>query len=181
MKYCSLFGTFFKVGATTIGGGFAMIPALKYELVHNHGWITEEEFTNYMVVAQSMPGIFIANMATAVGYKLKGTRGAIVALLGCAAAPIIFILLIAAVAHQLNHIAIVEHIFMGLRPVVVALIVVPVFTLARSAHLTWCNCWIPLATLLLIVLCHISPVWIVVAAIAGGFLWGAQRNKRELP
>ena len=68
--------------------------------------------------------------------------------------------------------AVVEHIFMGLRPAVVAMIAAPVFRMAKSAKVTWSNCWIPIIAALLIWLLGVSPVYVILIAIVGGLLWG---------
>ena len=73
----------------------------------------------------------------------------------------------------------VEAIFKGIRPAVVALIAVPVFTLAKTAKISWRNCWIPIVAALLIYLLSVSPTWIVLAAIAGGMLYGYLKNRKE--
>ena len=76
---------------------------------------------------------------------------------------------------------VVERVFMGLRPAVVALIAAPVFRMAKSAKIDWRNCWIPILAALLIWLLGVSPVWVILAAIAGGLLYGivSERRKKE--
>ena len=87
-----LFWSFFKIGAFTIGGGYAMIPLMEQEIVDRRKWLGKEEFMDVMSLAQSMPGIFAVNMATNVGYKTRGAFGAIVAVLGNVLMPIFMIL-----------------------------------------------------------------------------------------
>ncbi|MBP5206032.1 MAG: chromate transporter [Bacteroidales bacterium] len=174
-----LFYSFFKIGAFTIGGGYAMIPLMEKELVDRRQWIDKEDFMDTMAVAQAMPGIFAVNMATQIGQRLRGLRGAIVAVLGNILVPILIIIGLAIFFHQLRGNAVVEAIFKGVRPAVVALIAVPVFTLARTAKVSWRNCWIPIGAALLIYLLGVSPTWIVLAAIAGGVLYGYSKNRKE--
>ena len=177
-KYCDLFWSFFKVGSFTIGGGYAMIPLMQRELVDRHGWLGEEEFLDHVSLSQTMPGVFAVNMASMVGYRLRGVRGAAVAVVGNVVVPVAAILLIAIFLHSFREIPVVEHIFMGLRPAVVALIAAPVFTMARSAKVTWGNVWIPVVCALAIWLLGISPVWVVLAAAALGFALGKMKNEK---
>lgn len=170
-KYCELFLTFFKVGAFTIGGGYAMIPLMKQEVVERRGWMTEAEFLDSVSLSQAMPGVFAVNMATQVGYRLRGVGGSAVSIAGYVLVPIAVILLVAVFFRWFKEIPVVEHVFMGLRPAVVALIAAPVFTLARSAGITWRTCWIPLLSAALIWLLGVSPVLVVLAAAVGGFVY----------
>ncbi len=176
VKYCELFSTFFKVGTFTLGGGYAMIPLMRREVVERRGWIADWEFLDAVSLAQAMPGVFAVNMATLVGHRLRGVGGCVVAILGNVLMPIAIILLIATVFRHYKDIPAVEHIFMGLRPAVVALIAAPVFTLARSAGITWRTCWIPLLAAALIWLLGVSPILVVLAAIAAGWIYSKTLN-----
>lgn len=170
-KYCDIFWSFFKVGTFTIGGGYAMIPLMQRELVERHRWIGEEDFLDQVALSQAMPGVFAVNMATMTGYRLRGVRGAVAAIVGNVMMPIIFILALAVFFRAFREVPVVEHIFMGLRPCVVALIAAPVFTMAKSAKVTWSNVWIPVASALLIWLLGVSPIIIVLAAAILGLLY----------
>ena len=175
-KYCDIFWSFLKVGAFTIGGGYAMIPLMQRELMQRHRWIGEEEFLDQVALSQAMPGVFAVNMATMTGYRLRGIWGAVVAIVGNILMPIVFILALAIFFRAFREVPVVEHIFMGLRPAVVALIAAPVFTMARSAKVTWSNVWIPVVSALLIWLLGVSPIIIVLAAAVGGYLFSRLRH-----
>ena len=82
VKYCELFYSFFKIGTFTIGGGYAMIPLMEQEIVDRRGWLSREEFLNQLALSQSMPGVLAVNMATGLGYRLRGLRGAFSAIAG---------------------------------------------------------------------------------------------------
>lgn len=170
--YKELFVSFWKIGAFTIGGGYVMIPIMEREVVDRRGWLAREEFMDILSLSQAMPGVLAVNMATAIGRRLGGFRGVLCAVLGNVIMPIALILLLAMFFRYFRDNPIVERIFMGLRPAVVALIAAPVFRLAKSANVTWSNCWIPVIAALLIWLLGVSPVWIILAAIIGGLLWG---------
>lgn len=170
-KYCDIFWSFLKVGAFTIGGGYAMIPLMQRELVERHRWLSEEEFMDEVALSQAMPGVFAVNMASMTGYRLRGVRGAAAAIVGNVLVPIVFILLLAMFFRTFRENPIVDRIFMGLRPAVVALIAAPVFTMARNAKVGWSNVWIPVASTLLIWLFGVSPIVVVLVAALLGYIY----------
>lgn len=171
-KLLQLFWSFFKIGTFTIGGGYAMIPLMEKELVDKHQWISREDFMDILSVSQAMPGVFAVNMATNIGYRLFGFLGAVAAVVGNIIAPIVIILLLALFFRYFSSNHIVESIFKGVRPAVVALIAAPVFTMAKTAKLSWRNGWIPVMSALLIWLLGVSPIYIILAAGIGGFIYG---------
>lgn len=170
--YKQLFTTFFKIGAFTFGGGYAMIPIIEEEVVEKNKWIEKSEFLDLIAIAQSCPGVFAINISTFIGYKLRGNKGAACSALGTALPSFLLLLLIAMFFHQVMDVKWVAAMFRGIRPAVVALIAVPTFNLAKSAHITWSNCWIPIVTALLIYALGVNPIWIIIAAGAGGFVYG---------
>jgi len=127
-----------------------------------------------------MPGIFAANMATHVGWKLRGVPGAIISVLGNILVPILIILGLAAGLHYLQGNPIIEAIFKGVRPVMVALIAAPVFRMAKTAHISRYNFWIPVIAALLIWLIGVSPIWVILVAGIGGFVYGKYLEKKEV-
>lgn len=147
-----LFATFFKIGAFTFGGGWAMISIIEREIVDKHNWIDRNEFLDLLAIAQSLPGILAVNISVAVGDKLRGMKGSICAAAGTIAPSFLIILLIAMflTPDLITHNAVISSIFKGIRPVVVALIVAPVITSARSAGINWRTVWIPAVVALLI-------------------------------
>ena len=91
----SMFLTFAKIGAFTLGGGYAMVPIMEREIVDRKSWLTREEFMDILIVAQSTPGLFAINMAIHIGNKARGVVGGIVVSLGVALPSIVTILVIA--------------------------------------------------------------------------------------
>ncbi len=169
--YLDAFFTFFRIGAFTIGGGYAMIPLVQKEVVNNKKWIGEDEFLDALAVAQSTPGVLAVNIAIFVGYKLRKWKGSVVALLGAVLPSFIIILLIAMYFSDIQDNPIVDRIFKGIRPAVVALIAVPVFNTAKQAKINIRTVWIPIICALLIWLLGVSPVFIVLGAIIGGIAY----------
>ena len=162
------FLTFFKIGLFTIGGGAVMIPIIERDMVDRLRWLTREEFLDLMVVSQSAPGVFAANFAIAIGYKLAGKRGSFACAAGTVLPSIIIILAIALFFQQFRSNRVVENVFKGIRPAVAALIMDPIFKLSKSAGITWKTVWIPVLSMILISFLGISPVWVIAAGIAGG-------------
>lgn len=173
-----LFATFFRIGLFTFGGGYAMIPLIEHDVVKRNGWLQNDEFIDILSLSQSAPGVFAVNMAVFIGHKMRGKRGAVAASLGCVIPSVVIILLIAVFFRHFRHIEVVNNIFMGIRPVVVALIAVPVFNIAKSAKMGWGMLWIPVLSALLIVALGVSPIYVIIAAGAAGFLWGKVRREK---
>lgn len=168
-----------KIGAFTLGGGYAMIPIMEREFVDKHQWMNKQEFMDIMVVAQTTPGIFSIDIASHIGYKLKGIWGGIVGAMGIALPSIIIITLIAMFFQNFKDNIYVNKFFCGVRPAVVALIAAPCFKMAKTANITWSTSWIPLVSCLLIWLMGVSPIWIILAAGIGGYLWGQYNKHKE--
>lgn len=168
-----------KVGFFTLGGGYAMIPIMEQEFVDKNHWLERQEFMDIMVVAQATPGIFSIDMASHIGYKLRGTWGGIVGTLGIALPSIICIILIAAFFHTFKDNPYVARFFQGVRPAVVALIAVPCFKMAKTANINRYNFWIPIVSCVLISLVGVSPIWIIIAAAVAGRLYGQYVKKNK--
>lgn len=182
-----LFLSFFKIGAFTFGGGWAMISIIEREIVDKNNWIERQEFLDLLALAQSLPGILAVNIAVAVGDKLRGGKGSAMAALGTILPSFIIILIIAIflTPDVIKNNRIVSAIFMGIRPAVVALIIAPVITSAKAARLTLKTIWIP-AVVALMVSINIgfvsSPILYIVLGGVGGwlyFLWSSRRIKTQ--
>lgn len=162
-----------------MGGGYAMIPMIESEVVDRHQWINREEFLDIIAIAQSCPGVFAINMSVFIGYKKKKVCGAVSSALGTALPSFVIILLIAMFFAQFKDNPVIESVFRGIRPAVVALIAVPTFNMAKTAHITLSNCWIPIITALLIYLLHVNPIFIILAAGLAGYLYGQYLKSTE--
>ena len=176
MKHINLrlFSSFFKIGAFTFGGGWAMISLLEEDIVNKHKWLEKEEFIDNLAIAQSLPGIMAVNVAIAVGYKLNKIWGSIFAVLGTILPSFLIILAIAMflTPDTIKNNETLTRIFKGIRPAVVALIAAPTFKLAKSANVTLNNCWIPIGCALAIYLMGISPILIILLAGICGYVYG---------
>ena len=159
--YWESFKTFFKIGIFTLGGGYAMIPLIEEEVVNKKQWVSKDEMLDLIAIAQSCPGVFAINIATFIGYKLNKARGAIA-----------IILAIAIFFSQFKDNSYVAAIFRGIRPAVVALIAVPTFRLGQRAKLNKFTIWIPIACALAIWALGVSPIYIIIIAGIGGYVYG---------
>lgn len=149
-----------------------MIPIIENEVVEKHQWVSRDEFLDLIAVAQSCPGVFAINISIFIGYKLQKMRGALSACLGTALPSFLIILLIALFFHSFMDVPWVAAIFRGVRPAVVALIAVPTFKLAKTAGISLVNCWIPILSAVLIWALGVNPIYIIMAAALGGYLYG---------
>ena len=184
--YFQLFSTFFKIGSFTFGGGWAMISIIQREVVERHHWIKQEEFLDLLAIAQSMPGILAVNISTVIGDRLKGVKGSLAAALGTILPSFIIILMIAIflTPDAIKNNPTLTAIFKGIRPAVVALIIAPVITTAKSAGINLKTVLIPVAVALLIYsgLPIISnPVIFISIGAIGGYLYftHTQMQKRK--
>ena len=171
-----LFSSFFKIGAFTFGGGWAMISIIEREIVDRHHWIERNDFLDLLAVAQSLPGILAVNIATAVGDKLRGVRGSAIASIGTILPSFLIILAIAIflTPDVIKENKVISSIFMGIRPAVTALIVAPVLTSAKAAKLSLKTVWIPLVVALMISLnigVISNPILYIFLGAAGGYLY----------
>ena len=152
-SYWQLFLVFAKIGTFTIGGGYAMIPVIEREL-SRRGWIGGSDLDDIVVLAQSAPGL------------VRGIRGSIVATVGAVIPSFLIILLIAMFFTSFKDNEIVRRIFQGIRPVAVALILVPAVDMARKGCTNWWTWLLAAATLVCVAFLKVSPIWIIIVIIA---------------
>lgn len=160
-----MFKTFFKIGAFTFGGGFAMIPIIQREIVDNKRWIGEEEFIDTISVAQSAPGPIAINSSIYVGYKIGGFKGAITCMLGSLLPSFLIIVLVARFFYGFGDNEIVESIFSGIRPAVVGLIFSALYRLVYKSNFTYFSLFISFLALVAVAFFNISPIYLVVVGV----------------
>jgi len=177
-KVFELFFSFFKIGAFTIGGGYAMLSMVEKAVVDQKKWVANDEFWDMIAVVQSLPGVFAVNTALYVGHRVAGIKGAIAAMLGAIIPSITIILLLATVFREFRDNPVVERVFKGIRPCVVALILAPSLRMIKSAKVTWKTAIIPIAAVFLIWWCKVSPVYVILAAIAGSVIYALVIGRR---
>jgi chromate transporter len=169
-QYFELVWTFIKIGASTFGGGYAMIPVLERELIKGKGWITMNEVMDYYTIAQVTPGVIAINVSTFVGYKLKGFFGGIIATVSFIIPGVLLMILVSAFVRRFADYALVQHAFAGIRVAVGALILDTVIKLFRGVFRDFRAVAIFVIALVLSAVLNASPVYIVVGAGIAGFL-----------
>ena len=163
-----IFAVFAKIGAFTIGGGYAMIPIIQREM-SRRGWISDEELPDIVALSQSAPGVMAVNISIFAGYRLRGVRGSIAATLGSILPSFLIILAIAMFFSAFRDNPWVERAFKGIRPVVISLIAVPMVNMARKSCTTWWKWAIVVASLVLVAFLNVSPIYILLVVIIIGF------------
>ena len=172
-----MFLVFFRIGAVTFGGGYAMLPILQRELVENRGWTTEEELTDYFAIGQCTPGIIAVNTATFIGRKKAGNIGGIVTTLGVIAPSLIIISIIAALINNFASLVWVQNALAGIRVCVCVFILNAVIKLIKSAVVDKATLVMYIVLFLAAVFFDFSPVLsVIVAGVLGNLLakWGVR-------
>ena len=174
-----IFLVFAKIGAFTIGGGIPMIAAIKSELIERK-WLKDEDFLDIITLAQTAPGLFAANIAILTGHRLRGTKGSIVATIGSCLPPFLIILMIAMFFTEFKDNEYVIRAFKGIRPVVVALIGVPMIDMLKATKMRWWSWLIVVGSMTLVCFLKVSPIYILVCVIAMAlFISWCNERKRD--
>ena len=162
-----IFAVFAKIGAFTIGGGYAMIPLIQDEMARR-GWISEDELPDIVAISQSAPGVMAVNISIFAGHKLRGVKGSIAATLGSITPSFLMILLIAMFFTAFKDNPWVERAFKGIRPVVIALIAVPMLSMARKSCTTWWKWVLAVGALVAVAVLNVSPLYILLCVMVIG-------------
>lgn len=175
-----IFVIFAKIGAFTIGGGIPMIAAIKSELT-KRGWLTDEDFVDIITLAQTAPGLFAANIAILTGNKLRGTKGSVVATIASCLPPFLIILLVAMFFTEFKDNEYVLQAFKGIRPVVVALIGVPLIDMIRATRMRWWSWCLVIGSMTLVCFMKVSPIYILICVIVVSLAlaYYNERKRRE--
>ena len=172
-----IFGVFAKIGAFTIGGGYAMISLIQNEIVRRN-WLSEDDFSELITLAQTAPGLLAVNISIFTGFRLRGVKGSIVATLASILPSFLIILAIAMAFSGFQDNPIVIRVFKGIRPVVVALILVPMINMARKSDDTWWKWILSAVVLALVGFLGVSPIYILLCVIVIFLGTSAYREKR---
>jgi len=166
-----IFVAFFKIGITTFGGGYAMMPVLQREVVEKRGWATEAEVMDYYAIAQCLPGIIAGSTALFIGSKIKKAPGGLAAVAGIAFPSLIIIMVIAAFLSNFAGIPAVQNAFAGVRVCVVVLIIEAIIKLRKSALLDVATVSICAVVFALSLFIKVTPIlFVMLAGVAGVLL-----------
>lgn len=180
MIYLELFLSFLQIGLFSIGGGYAIMPMMKYQIVEVKSWLTLPEFVDIITISQTTPGPISINAATFVGVKIAGILGGIISTLGVILPSIIIVLIIARLYKKYKNLAVVKKILAVLRPIVVALIasaavlIIKIAFWGSESNIDIVNIDIIVfaifvVSLLVLRLAKLNPIWIMLGS---GFLGG---------
>ena len=165
-----LFLTFFKIGITTFGGGYAMIAIIKNELTRNKKWATEQEILDCVAISQCTPGVIAVNTATIIGHRKNGVLGAVVAVLGVILPSFLIISVLRPVMSYLSGLPYAEGILSGIRVAVAVIILNVTISFSKSSIKDVAGIIIAVVLFLALFIFKVSPVLIVIAASVAGFL-----------
>ncbi|HHW03909.1 MAG TPA: chromate transporter [Thermoanaerobacterales bacterium] len=166
-----MFWAFFKIGAFTLGGGFAMIPLMKVEMVDRQKWIKEEEFLDIIAVTQSAPGAVAINSSIYIGYKLAGFSGSVIATLGTVLPSFLIILFVALFYADMKSNVYVKKAFSGIYPAIVVLILAAAINLWKAAFKDKTGLALALLSLAALIVFDVHPILVILlAGITGIFL-----------
>lgn len=173
-----IYTTFFKISSVTFGGGMAMLPILQRDIVNNKSWITDEEVIDFYALSQGLPGIIAVNVASLIGYKKRGTMGAIIAGLGIISPCIIIIVFISFFLRNFQDIKEVQYAFRGISVAVSALIFHSVINLWNKSILDKFCIILFMATLILMLVTNTSPIILVVSSGIASILYKRVEEKK---
>ena len=191
MAFLTLFLTFFKIGAFTFGGGYAMLPFIQQEVL-SHGWVAESDLINFIAVSESTPGPFAINMATYIGSQVGGDYGfwgsifgSFCATMGVVLPSFIVILIVARFYEKYKQSKIVKGCMSGLKPAVVGLIGAAILSVVaevlfplglKLATFADPNMYVSLGIFALTVTLafwkKVHPIWLILISAGLGIAWG---------
>lgn len=173
MLILNLFATFFRIGMFSFGGGYAMLPLISREIVDRWHWLTPEQFIDVVAVSGVTPGPIAINAATFVGKKVAGIAGSAAATLGVVAPSFIIMLILAWLMKRYAKLPVIQNMFKGIRPVVVALIASAALFMVNSSVTMVSQALIALAALAVALKTKIHPITVlVVAGVVGVLIYG---------
>lgn len=173
-----MFISFFKIGAFTFGGGYAMIPLIEEEVVNNKKWIAKEEFVDIVVISQSFPGALAVNTSIFIGYKINGILGAVMALLGTILPSFIIILLIASVFMQFRNNYYVEQVFKGINGAVPVLVLIAILSISKSVKKSYLNFGVVIIALILLQVVNVNPVVVIILSGVFGVMYYREKVEK---
>lgn len=163
-----IFITFFKIGAFTFGGGYAMIPLIEREVVSNKKWVSTEDIIDYFAICESIPGAIAINSATLIGYKTAGKKGAVAAAAGVVLPSFIIITIIAAFFTRFQDNVIVQAAFKGVRAAVVGLVGKAAFKIGKSSIKDRIGLIITIIAVILVVFFDVHAILTIIGGAAFG-------------
>jgi len=173
-----LFTTFFKIGAFTFGGGYAMVPLIQREAVENNKWITDEDILEIIAIAESTPGPIAINSATFVGYRTCGVLGAACATFGVVLPSFVVILVIASVLREFQQIKAVQYAFNGIRAGVLALLFKALWAMFKKSPKGWAAYVVIAGSFLLTAFLDVNIFLVIIGCALFGLITATLADRR---
>ena len=174
-----LFISFFKIGAFTFGGGYAMLPLIEKEIVEKRGYATSEEIMDYFAIGQCTPGVIAVNTATFVGHKKAGVKGAAAATLGVVLPSVIIITLVAMCLSFIYEYPVVQNMLSGIRIAVAVLIFNAVYSMFKKGCKDVFGIILAIISFFAFVFLPVSPVAMVLVGIVCGIAFSKLSGREE--
>ena len=178
-KALRLFLVFFKIGAFTFGGGYAMIPLIQKEVVENKKWITDDDILEIIAIAESTPGPIAINSATFVGYRVCGFWGSFFATLGVVLPSFVIILVISALLGEFQNIPVVRYAFNGIRAGVLALLLKALWTMYKKSPKSWAAYIVMAAAFLLTAFFDVPVLAVIIGCAVFGLVTSVIAERRN--
>ena len=174
-----VFFSFFRIGAFTFGGGYAMIPLIQNEAVEKRHWVTDDDILEIIAIAESTPGPIAINSATFVGYKAAGVLGSVCATLGVVLPSFVIILLLSYVLQQFQEIQAVQYAFNGIRAGVLALLVNALWKMYKKSPKGWPAYVVMGASFVLTAIFNINVIFVLIGCAIFGLVTSLIMKRRE--
>ena len=173
-----IFATFFKIGAFTFGGGYAMIPLIQKETVETHKWITDDDILEIIAIAESTPGPIAINSATFVGYRTCGVLGAAAATLGVVLPSFLIILGISYVLREFQELKAVQYAFNGIRAGVLALLFKALWGMYKKSPKGWAAYVVMAGAFLLTAILDVNVLYVIIGCAVFGLITALLAERR---
>ena len=173
-----VFATFFKIGAFTFGGGYAMIPLIQKEAVEKNGWVTDDDILEIIAIAESTPGPIAINSATFVGYRTCGVLGAACATFGVVLPSFVIILAISYVLEQFQELKAVQYAFNGIRAGVLALLFKALWGMYKKSPKGWAAYVVMAAAFVLTAFLNVNVLLVIIFCAVFGLVTATLAERR---
>lgn len=173
MRYWNLFLGFLRIGLLGYGGGPTMIPLVHAEAVQKYQWMTDEEFTDVLAMGNALPGPIATKMAGYIGFKVKGSLGALIAIVAMVIPTLIGMILLLGLIYKLKNSGIVGGMTHGIQPVIGVMMAVMAYDFFKKAWQSWVKsktlAW-TLISIVALVLLNLNPGLLIGIALAYAFI-----------
>lgn len=177
-KLWQIFLTFFKIGAFTFGGGYAMIPLIQKEAVEKRKWITDDDILEIIAIAESTPGPIAINSATFVGYRAAGVLGSVFATLGVVLPSFVIILALSFVLRQFQELEAVKYAFAGIRAGVLALLIKSLWTMYKKSPKGWPAYVVMAGSFILTAIFDVNVIFVIIGCAVFGLVTSLYLERR---